>query len=209
MILSRAEIPWSETRNPYDMHRAIWRLFPGEAAESRRTQDQPRQGFLFRVEQHRAGRSAQVLIQSRRMPQPEASMNLIGSREIDPQPSQGQRLAFILTANPIKTIKDRQIDSKPGKTRDTCRVPLITEETQRSWLIQRLKDVAEVEVVSVTPHPPLYFRKANRGGKVLCATFEGLLTVLDPKALVARLENGLGPAKSLGCGLLLVRRITP
>lgn len=208
MILSRAEIPWSEARNPYDMHRAIWRLFPGEAAESRRTPDQPRRGFLFRVEDHRPGRPAQVLIQSRCRPQPEATLNLIGSREINPQPSQGQRLAFILTANPIKTIKDRQTDTKPRKTRDTCRVPLITEETQRSWLIQRLKDVAEVEAVAVTPHPPLYFRKANRGGKILCATFEGLLTVLDPNALVALLENGLGPAKAFGCGLLLVRRAT-
>jgi len=33
-----------------------------------------------------------------------------------------------------------------------------------------------------------------------------LLRVQDPNALLKHLENGLGPAKSFDCGLLLVRR---
>lgn len=207
MILSRAEIPWSKARNPYDMHRAIWRLFPGEKHESRQAREQPRQGFLFRVEDRRPGRPAQVLVQSKLPPQPDTRLHLVGSREINPRPSPGQRLAFILTANPIKTIKDEQAEAKPGKTRDTCRVPLLKEEAQQAWLAQRLRDAADIEAVAVTTHPPLYFRKDNRGGKIVCATFEGIFRVLDPDALVALLENGIGPAKAFGCGLLLVRRI--
>jgi len=207
MILSRAEIPWSETRNPYEMHRAIWRLFPGEERESRRAQDQPRRGFLFRVEDSLPGRPAQILVQSKRMPEPDAALRLIGSREFNPQPARNQRLAFILTANPIKTVKDEQLGGKPRKKRDTCRVPLISEETQKAWLTQRLGRAAEVEAVAITPHPPLYFRKGNRGGKIVHATFEGILTVKDPESLIELLENGVGPAKAFGCGLLLVRRI--
>ncbi|MGA7978862.1 MAG: type I-E CRISPR-associated protein Cas6/Cse3/CasE [Chromatiaceae bacterium] len=38
-------------------------------------------------------------------------------------------------------------------------------------------------------------------------TFEGVLTVRDPHALVRHLENGIGPAKAFGCGLMMVRRI--
>jgi CRISPR system Cascade subunit CasE len=30
---------------------------------------------------------------------------------------------------------------------------------------------------------------------------------LDATELVAKLENGIGPAKAFGCGLLLVRRL--
>jgi CRISPR system Cascade subunit CasE len=58
------------------------------------------------------------------------------------------------------------------------------------------------------PHPPLFFRRGNRGGKITAVTFEGVLNVLDPAALVLLLQNGIGPAKAFGCGLMLVRRIT-
>ncbi|MEK6583319.1 MAG: type I-E CRISPR-associated protein Cas6/Cse3/CasE [Nitrospirota bacterium] len=37
-------------------------------------------------------------------------------------------------------------------------------------------------------------------------TYEGLLRVNGADTLAALLENGIGPAKSFGCGLLLVRR---
>lgn len=37
--------------------------------------------------------------------------------------------------------------------------------------------------------------------------FEGTLEVTDPARLLSVLFNGIGPAKSFGCGLLLVRRL--
>jgi len=207
MILSRAEIPWSSARNPYDMHRALWHLFPGESAETRRSDGDSRQGFLFRVEDRRPGRPVQVLVQSRQRPQPNTRLKLIGSREIHPQPSSGQRLAFLLTANPVKTIRDEQFAQKTTKRRETCRVPLIKEEAQQAWLTRKLDGAALIEAVSVRPHQPLFFRRAQRGGKIATVTFEGVLSVVDPSSLIMLLENGIGPAKSFGCGLLLVRRI--
>ena len=30
MFLSRVEIPWEFASNPYNLHRQLWRLFPGE-----------------------------------------------------------------------------------------------------------------------------------------------------------------------------------
>jgi CRISPR system Cascade subunit CasE len=207
MILSRVEIPWSASRNPYDMHCALWQLFPDESAETRRSDGESRQGFLFRVEDSRPGRPAQVLVQSRQRPRPTSSVQLIGSRELHPQPSTDQRLAFLLTANPVKTVKDVQLEQKTKKTRDTCRVPLIKEADQQSWLMRKLDGVALVESVSILPHQPLYFRRGHRGGKVVTVTFEGVLNVIDPDRLVMLLENGIGPAKAFGCGLLLVRRI--
>jgi CRISPR system Cascade subunit CasE len=38
-------------------------------------------------------------------------------------------------------------------------------------------------------------------------TFEGTLRVSSPERLAHLLENGIGPAKAFGCGLLLVRRL--
>ncbi|MCC6505761.1 MAG: type I-E CRISPR-associated protein Cas6/Cse3/CasE [Aquimonas sp.] len=207
MFISRVEIPWDAVRNPYDMHRQLWRLFPGEEREPRQHGDQERQGFLFRIEDHSVGRPARVLVQSRRSPVRADGMLLHGSREIHPVPSAGQRLAFLLTANPVKTITDAERGNKPGKQSEKCRVPLIKEADQRDWLARKLGAAATLESADILPHAPLYFRKGKRAGKLVTCTFEGQLRVNDPEKLRSLLENGVGHAKAFGCGLLLVRRL--
>ena len=96
--------------------------------------------------------------------------------------------------------------AKAEKKSEKCRVPLIKEVDQRQWLLRKLGEAGEVETVSVLPHAPLYFRKGNRGGKLVTATFDGVLSVKDPNRLTSLLENGIGHAKAFGCGLLLVRQ---
>jgi CRISPR system Cascade subunit CasE len=207
MYISRVEIPWEVARNPYDLHRQLWRLFPGEDRETRECSEQDRQGFLFRVEDQGTGRPARLLVQSRRAPVRTDGLLLLGSREIQPTPSVGQRLAFVLTANPVKTITDAERAAKPGKQSEKCRVPLIKEDAQRDWLARKLATAATLESADILPHAPLYFRKGKRAGKLVTCTFEGVLRVDAPEQLARLLENGIGPAKSFGCGLLLVRRL--
>lgn len=206
MFISRVEIPWEAARNPYDLHRQLWRLFPGEEREARASGEQDRHGFLFRIEDQGTGRPARLLVQSRREPMHADGLLLLGSREIQPTPSAGQRLAFLLTANPVKTITDTERDAKPGKQSEKCRVPLIKEDDQRSWLARKLAPAATLESADILPHAPLYFRKGKRAGKLVTCTFEGVLRVDEPGRLTHLLENGIGPAKAFGCGLLLVRR---
>ena len=207
MFLSRVEIPWEFARNPYNLHRQLWRLFPGEGKETRRNDEELRQGFLFRIEDNLTGRPARLLVQSRRAPASASGLMVVGTREIHPQPVAGQRLAFLLTANPVKTIADTQRDAKLGKKSDKCRVPLIKEEDQRAWLKRKFVSAGEIEAANALPHAPIYFRKGNRGGKLATVTFEGALRVSDPIRLTEVLENGVGPAKGFGCGLLLLRRV--
>lgn len=207
MFLSRVEIPWEFARNPYELHRQLWRLFPGEGKETRSNGDELRQGFLFRIEDNPTGRPARLLVQSRRAPVAATGVMLVGTREILPKPVAGQRLAFLLTANPVKTITDAQRDAKPGKKSEKCRVPLIKEEDQREWIARKFTDAGEIEAVNVLPHAPIYFRKGNRGGKFVSVTFDGVLRVSDPARMTELLKNGIGPAKGFGCGLLLVRRL--
>ncbi|SDX92477.1 type I-E CRISPR-associated protein Cas6/Cse3/CasE [Nitrosomonas sp. Nm33] len=207
MFLSRVEIPWEFARNSYNLHRQLWRLFPGEEKETRSNGDELRQGFLFRIEDNPMGRPARLLVQSRRAPEAASGVVLIGTREIQPQPIAGQQLAFLLTANPVKTITDVQRDAKSSKKSEKCRVPLIKEEDQREWIARKLAGAGEIEAANVLPHAPVYFRKGNRGGKLVTATFEGVMCVLNPDILITLMENGIGPAKAFGCGLLLVRRL--
>jgi CRISPR system Cascade subunit CasE len=207
MFLSRVEIPWEYARNPYNFHRQLWRLFPGEEKEIRSNGEESRQGFLFRIEDNPTGRPARLLVQSRRAPEAASELIVVGTREFQPQPVSGQRLAFLLTANPVKTIMDTQRDAKPDKRSEKCRVPLIKEEDQRQWIARKLASAGEIEAASILPHAPIHFRKSNRGGKLAIVTFDGVMRVREPIALTSLLENGIGPAKGFGCGLLLVRRI--
>jgi CRISPR system Cascade subunit CasE len=213
MFISRIEVAWEKARNPYDLHRAVWTLFPGQEKEPREKLDEPRQGFLFRVEESRTGRSSRLLVQSQIEPlaKGQGAWSL-GTREFDPKPSEGQRLEFLLTANPIKTIIDQDYAAKAGKKPNKrgefkCRKPLFLEEEQIAWLNKQLAYCAVVESVSVQPHPLLFFRdKRKNNGKLLTVTFQGLLSVIEPAVLRDRLRNGIGPAKAFGCGLLLARR---
>lgn len=207
MFLSRVEVAWPKARNPYDLHRAVWNLFPEEPHESRRAFEQNRQGFLFRMEASKPGQAARLLVQSRRAPLAIAERaSVLGVREFDPHPTSGQRLAFLLTANPIKTIVDQEGRQHKNGAPKKCRVPLIREQEQRDWLARKLNGAAMVEAASLQILPPIYFRK-NGAGKIVPVTFEGVLTVDQPELLGLLLANGIGPAKGFGCGLLLLRRI--
>lgn len=207
MFISRVEIPWEAVRNPYEIHRRLWRLFPDVEWETRNGSEEARQGFLFRVEEQGTGRPARLLVQSHTAPIRAEGLSLLGSREFLPTPGVGQRLAFVLTANPVKAITDTQREAKPGKQSEKCRVPLIKEDEQRQWLARKLTGAAVLENTVILPHAPLYFRKGKHGGKLVTCTFEGVLQVDAPKQLAGLLENGVGPAKAFGCGLLLVRQL--
>jgi len=205
MYLSKIHIPWTQAKNPYQLHQALWRLFPGIEDADR--------NFLFRVEQQQTGIGAQVLLQSSLLPQSseQSPILLAPPREFTLNIPINQRLRFRLRANPIKTIKDSSKGTveKKGKTFvKTVRVPLLHEEQQQAWLERKLQPFARLESLLVQPEPVLYFRKAKerRSGKIQTVLFDGIFTVVDAEAFNNAMIHGIGPAKAFGCGLLSVAR---
>jgi CRISPR system Cascade subunit CasE len=204
MYLSKIHISWQQAQNPYQLHQALWRLFPGF--------DEKEREFLFRVEQLQKGIGAQVLMQSLIQPQSrEQGPALLAQREYVLNTQNGQRLRFRLRANPIKTIKDSSKGTveKKGKTfTKTVRVPLLHEEQQQTWLEHKLQPFAQLETLIMQPEPVLYFRKAKEGrsGKIQTVMFDGILTVTDAEAFKNQITKGIGPAKAFGCGLLSLAR---
>lgn len=195
MYLSKVQLDWKDTRNPYDWHRALWRLFPDQPEEKRT--------FLFRIEKQRPGQGALILLQSSTAPIPDdAAVRVVAEpKRLDLSAlPEDIALRFRLTANVIKTIRDANDPERP------VRVPLIREEQQLEWIQRKLSDSAAIEAVTITPNPPLFFRRKGQAGKLVTATFDGRLRVLDPRAFQDLIENGVGAAKSFGCGLLSIAR---
>jgi CRISPR system Cascade subunit CasE len=205
MFLSKVFIPWSYSKNPYNLHCTIWQLFP-DMADSKRD-------FLFRIEKTEKNIGVHILLLSIKEPTAGASnIQLLTSKPLSYQFNQGQKLRFHLRANPVKTIKDvqRGTYTRKGKTyTKTCRVPLTKEEEQKMWLVRKLKQSVNIEFQLVQPEPVLYFRKEkeNRSGKIQPVLFDGILTVIDTQLFTDLIANGIGHAKAFGCGLLSVAKV--
>lgn len=193
MFLSKVWIDWHWAKDPYQLHRALWQLFPDRPTDER--------DFLFRVEELQRGKGAMALLLSAGQPQTAPVAEVIASKPMPQYISAGVRLRFRLRANPVKTIKDDKRLDKKGEPK-SIRVPLIHEEEQLKWLLRKFAGIAELETARVWQEPALFFRKQDMGGKIQPVCFEGVLTVLDNEALFAMLRQGIGPAKAMGCGLL-------
>ena len=200
MYLSKIMICGAACRNPYEIHRVLWTLFPDNPDASR--------DFLFRVGQSDRSQ-AEILMQSLREPaQSSKDARIMGCREYPLSLNAGQRLRFLLVANPVKMIDDeagrKNADGEPKK----CRVPLVREDDQRNWIERKFQDVATLETLLVDPVSTLRFRKGkeNRAGKIQPVSFQGILKVEEPDAMLTIVRNGIGPAKAFGCGLLSLAR---
>ena len=126
MYLSRLLLAGDHLHNPYEIHRALWQVFPSDPDQTR--------DFLFRVEK-RETRQIQVLVQSQRMPEDrKKNARVLATKIFDLSLPEGGYLRFLLIANPVKTIADEQgrLNNK-GEVKK-CRVPLIKEDEQIEWL---------------------------------------------------------------------------
>jgi CRISPR system Cascade subunit CasE len=122
-----------------------------------------------------------------------------------------QEWAFRLTANPVHHV--RPAPDKPFRW-----LAHVTPEQQLGWLLDRCGrhgfTVAEKPDgepnVTVQDRSWLHFSKSGhtertsgeRGVSIRRATYEGVLTVEDTKALRGALVRGIGRSKAYGCGML-------
>jgi len=197
MFLSRVLVSWPKSKSAYALHQALWELFPNRLDEAR--------DFLFRVEHEKTGQGIMLLMQSKQSPlEAVESVEVQAIRDYKLNLSEGQRIRFLLKANPVKTIKDEKGRKNAKGEVKSCRVPLIKEEQQLQWLAKKLDGIAVPEEVSVSNGLPMYFKKGNQAGKIVPVQFEGIARVVNADAFSRLLENGVGPAKALGCGMLSV-----
>ncbi|GAM10682.1 CRISPR system Cascade subunit CasE [Geobacter sp. OR-1] len=200
MYLSKVMISGTACRNPYEIHRALWKLFHEDAEAER--------DFLFRVGQSERN-SAEVLLQSFRKPEISVeTARILGCKEYPLTLQEGQRLRFLLVANPIKMINDEGGRKNASGEPKKCRVPLVKEEDQRAWIERKFLDVAQLENLVIDPVFPLRFRKSkeDRAGKIQQVSFQGALSVQNPESMISLIKTGIGPAKAFGCGLLSLSR---
>ncbi len=197
----------------YAEHQTLWQLFPDNA-------DHPRD-FLFRREQR--GHWPLFYLLSARQPSDGHGRWRIETKAFRPQLHTGQRLAFSLRANPVRTrrMSDDRNDKRRRRDDVVMAAKFSLSAPQRaapqSELVQRvgpgwLEERAErhgfaIESLQVEGYRQHRLYKSRQTAPIRFSTldYQGVLCVRDPDALLNTLHTGVGPAKGFGCGLLLVR----
>ena len=132
--------------------------------------------------------------------------------------SRGKRFRFRLDANPVRSVHDPDT----GKVK---RFAHVTATQQREWLIERADsmgvkflpadtssrldstDENSDKAVTVSRREIMKFRRNNALVTIARAQFDGVLEVTDAEKFLYVLTNGIGRAKSYGCGLMTLAPI--
>ncbi len=195
-----------ELADAYERHRTIMSGFPANLPADERV--------LHRLEVHPRTGAVTLLVQSVYRPdwtlletKPRYLVDSPQIKTFEPRFHPGQLLRFRLQANP--TIKRKREGRK-----NSNRVPLKREEKQLAWLIRKGEQhgfqiptssdgVPLVRVARIGEQRGRIHRDNQRHPFTLYVVqFDGILRVTDPDALARAVIQGIGPAKSFGCGLL-------
>ena len=219
MFFSRVTVPesarnssefWDAFRTAYTLHQAVWQLF-GDHPDRRRD-------FLYHLKES-SGPPVVYAVSTRR-PRAADALWQVETSEFAPKLHTGMQLGFLLRANPVRTRDGKRHDvvmeekhrlQAKGSPRSTW--PLEAELVQaaaREWLGRRAEGLGfRVQGVRADGYRQHEFAKPGDKRPVRISTVDltGVLEVVDPvRFFQGALCGGVGPAKSFGCGLMLVRR---
>lgn len=115
----------------------------------------------------------------------------------------GDQWHFRLTANPVHSRPDPKHPGERGTVDAHC-----SERYQKKWLIDRSEKngfrLSENDFI-VTETKWLRFKKQGRDTvTLLSVTYEGILSIVDPKAFQQLLCQGIGKGKAYGLGMMTV-----
>lgn len=199
----------------YREHQLLWQLF-GDDPDAKRD-------FIFRREDHNGW--PQFYLVSQRMPKDRDNVWRIDRREYQPKLRQGQRLAFILRANPVITKKNpagkrkrhdlvmdlkKQCGWQQTSGNDRSSLYELSQQAGEIWLSSRLeRHGAKLDTLNTESYIQHQTPKKGLSKPIRYSTLDlaGTLTVNDPETFTPILYRGMGPAKAFGCGLLLIRRL--
>lgn len=199
----------------YAAHQLLWRLFSSGEGEDR-NKARP---FLYR--QIAEGEAPTFYLLSQEKPQDRDDIWQLDVKDFAPKLQAGMPLQFDLRLNPVKRSRlengkqvrhDLIMDKKQGLRGQNVEIdmPALEREAAIEWLASRAENngfsLAE-ESITADSYRQHRFRPGRKPAAIRFSSLDvrGLLQVADVDRFRQTLFSGLGPAKSFGCGLLLVR----
>ncbi len=216
-------MPADPDKRPAHAHRVLWLLFQDIADAER--------DFLWRDEG-----DGRFMLLSHRPPTDPKGLFDIQSKTFAPELEAGDRLAFVLRANPVIRL-DQQETRTTAKGRVTAKrkkvdvvmhalrtVPATDWETRTGRAFERDRIAIEattgwlategrnagfrlIEPIAADGYTQVGIeRRRGRPAGFSSIDISGVIEVGDPPAFLEKLARGFGSAKAFGCGLMLIRR---
>lgn len=172
----------------YAWHRAIWDLFPGREDKKR--------NFLFRLDPMHT--HTRLLLLSPAPPcLPEWGEGR--TKKISPEFLRHKTYHFQVKTNPTKRLMEN------GK-----RVGIYSDADLLAW-IERKAETCGFSIAQdhMTIRPPMaeYFNRNREKGKHISVDYGGVLEVTARENFEYAFNNGIGPAKAFGFGMLMLQPI--
>jgi CRISPR system Cascade subunit CasE len=199
----------------YKIHNLVWSMFSEDSDKKR--------DFLFRQEESNG--QPLFYIVSEEEPKDQNCLWNVESKKYNPYLHNGQKLIFSLRANPIVTKRDENGKQHRHDIVMDAKTKLEAEGSQKNkrpdsfeiaqregleWLRKKGDsngfEICENQVIATGYRTNRFFKpKGHHSVSISTIDFSGILTIKDPEVFLNTLYQGVGPAKSFGCGLLLVR----
>ena len=183
-----------------DMHRNVMRLFASSEDPISRDEKQ----VLFRVAEQQ--NRINLYITSKTLPDLSKAGWLVTDqcRQRDMQPlldafSAGQVFGFDLLTHPSKKIK--------GNGKNSARAFLRTPEERLVWLMHQGEKYG-FRVLGLQEEEPydIYGKRSTGRLTLRVVQLKGQLQITNAEAFKAAYQNGIGPEKAYGLGMLLLSR---
>lgn len=193
----------------YSAHQLIWRLFTVDTQRN----------FLFREEVGING-MPDFYVLSENKPFAKNALFNIQSKLFKPQLQKGQRLAFKLRANPTVCItsngKSKRHDvlmhakKQQRDSANNSNLGYLMSQVAQTWFANEKRLDSWGITLDVLPEVQAYVqhksqKKNGQSIQFSSVDFEGVITLSDPEKFLRQYRSGFGRAKSLGCGLMLIR----
>lgn len=196
----RSRMAQRESYDPYQLHRTLMKGLPDGV-------DRAKANLLHRLEIHPRTGALTLLAQSTVQPDwqslTEAGQGhyLLSPPKCKPvnlHLENGRALRFRLVANPtVKKVRR----AENGARKNSNRVPMLCEACQLSWFYKKARQHGfKIMDAYVSQTTTLNARK--QAIKLFTAQFDGLLEITDSDKFNHAVQEGIGPAKAFGCGLL-------
>ncbi|OTA20233.1 type I-E CRISPR-associated protein Cas6/Cse3/CasE [Xenorhabdus beddingii] len=209
------QAPSRQTKNDvYSSHQLLWQLFT----------EQEERNFLFREEQNLNGRP-EFWVLSTTPPIVHSSRFQVQTKPFAPQLHHGQKLMFKLRVNPTVCVTDKETRKQQrhdvlmnAKRQaqdagiDPDKIESLMTQAAQAW-IQDEKRLANwgirfdfaPDIERYTQHRS--FKASGQKVSFSSVDFQGVLTLSDSELFLEQYRQGFGRAKSLGCGLMLIRAL--
>ena len=199
----------------YRLHQSIWELMARDVDQKR--------DFLYRVV---SSEVPTIYVLSSSPPNSNHTLFEVQTKDYSPILRAGQGLEFSVRVNPVvakkvegvkrskrhDVVMDEKLTRRNAGLRDLSMNEL-TELAMTKWMTARSDGLGfEVVVGSLCfaeyTQRIFYKKKASRPISLSTVDISGQLTVTDPSLFGTALQFGIGPAKGLGCGLLLIKPVS-